>query len=487
MANWYNGWRWNATGLHNGFFWNGAIFKYLVNLRETIRLSEEVTESLANIAIKDEKLNLIDDIATYSMFEDSDEFYVKDKSEFSALFDFSENFGFKEELTDLLVYSAISDKLDVIERIKSLNAYLQDNDYFHLIDELGVEALFNLSEKFKMADELTEMLVMAKVTDNLKLLDNAKVISAFISTNEKFRTIDNVSFKVFLDFLEKFKLKDELSKFSILMRAYDTFKLLDGEPRTAESDFVLGIADDIDNAYDWFLPFGLKVDWNTTSIQVMPEAELTKIEMPGIDGSIVEDTVYKDRLFQIVAYSEDGLTRQQKEELKSKIAQILDSTKNKPKRLYVQAKDNAFDVKYEGQAVFTDGPSFVKTTIPLRTPPYGYKIYPDKLLGSGLILNDGDAPLGVQHNIIGPISNPSFRLNETIYTYNGSVPSGSTLVIDQDLMTCYLVDGVGRKENVLMNLTGDFQRIPKHSAVTLSASGTTAKNLTTTWRTKILW
>ncbi len=431
MANWYDGWRWNGGALHRGFFWNGATFKLFLNVYETVKMSDKVTELLAELAIKEDKIKLIEAIVTA--------------------------------------------------------AVLKETDSFPLQDDYELETLYQVTDKFKMTDAMTELLVYAALTDNFELIDSAKMLSASIKTDDEFKFIDDVSLEAFVKALDDFGIKDALTHFSTLLQAYDTFILTDGEPRTAISDFILGVADDVDNAYDWFLPFGLKIDWNTSSIQVMPEAELTKIEMPGIDGSIVEDTVYKDRLFQIVGYSEDGLTRQQKEELKSKIAQILDATKNEPKRMYVQAKDHTFDVKYEGQAVITDGPSFVKATIPLRTPPYGYEIFQNDLIGSGLILNSGDAPLGVQNNIKGPVSNPSFRMNETIYTYNGEVPEGKTLVIDHDLMTCYLVDGFGRKENVLANLTGEFQRIPKHSAVTLSVIGSYSRQIMTSWRNKILW
>lgn len=432
MANWNSGAIFNAKGGEGGFSWNSKEYILILNLSEVIHVKETLSSVLARLVLTEKGLAVYDAIFNAALFDKlTEEIQLDDKLSISLLFELADQIGLKDEISDLAVLAYLHDHMDIMEEIQIL-AQLVAEDKFSLQDDTSIEAFL-------------------KTLDDFGLTELEQSILAYIET-------------------------------------HDSFGLTDHEPRQAISDFLIGAIDDDDRAYDWLIPFNMKVDWGNTKIQVMPEAEITSIEMPGIDGSIVADTVYKDRLFSIVAFSEDGMTLQQKEDLKARITQILDSTKHKTKKLTVQARGTTFDVKYEGQADIQSGPSFVKGTIPLQVTPYGYSMFPYELYGSGLVDNaNGDTMMRPKHTISGPITNPSFKLGTVTYTWNGTVPEETSLVINHDKYTCYTIDNFGKKKNVLAQLTGDFQAIDAGKSVVLVADENTEGHILTEWVTPVLW
>lgn len=432
MANWNSGAIFNAKGGEGGFSWNSKEYILILNLSEVIHVKETLSNVLARLVLAEKGLAVYDAILNTALFDKlAEEIQLDDDVSISLLFELVEQFGLKDEITDLAVLAYLHDRMDIVEEIQIL-AQLVAEDKFSLQDDTSIEAFL-------------------KTLDDFGLTELEQSILAYIET-------------------------------------HDSFGLTDHEPRQAISDFLIGAIEDDDRAYDWLIPFNMRVDWGSTKIQVMPEAEITSIEMPGIDGSIVADTVYKDRLFSIVAFSEDGMTLQQKEDLKARITQILDSTKHKTKKLTVQARGTTFDVKYEGQADIQSGPSFVKGTIPLQVTPYGYSMFPYELYGSGLVDNaNGDTMMRPKHTISGPITNPSFKLGTVTYTWNGTVPAETSLIINHDKYTCYTIDNFGKKKNVLAQLTGDFQAIDAGKSVVLVADENTEGHILTEWVTPVLW
>lgn len=206
----------------------------------------------------------------------------------------------------------------------------------------------------------------------------------------------------------------------------------------SRTNFSIGSSDQYDSSYDWFLPLPMKVDWANTSLQIMPTSESEYTDMPNVDGSMVGNTAYKNRAFNFVLYSNDGLNDSEKEEIKQKIVKLLDSTKGSFKRLSIPPNDHYFDVKYSGSASVQDGPSFVKATLPFEVKPYSHSMFPISVIGSGTITNGGLKSCGLKVEIAGSISNPVFTINGNPYRWSSNVPSGTTLVIDSEKMVCYL-------------------------------------------------
>ena len=252
------------------------------------------------------------------------------------------------------------------------------------------------------------------------------------------------------------------------------------------TDYLIGKFDNAYNAYDWFYPFNMKVDWNNSDFQVMPQSESDYIEMPDVDGDIPENTTYKNRAFNVVLYSDQGLSVTQKEELKSSIAKILDGTKNKYKRLTLQPKETYFDVKYSGQASVSEGPSFVKATIPFDVKPYGHPFFTQTVTGTGKVTNNGLKPAGPIIKISGSVNNPSFSVGDQSYTWNGTVPAGSLLIVNFDSELCYLQNSSGVKENAITKLSSiDFKKIQPGETCNISSS--IGNNFTASIVESILW
>lgn len=435
LVNWNSGFNWNELGPADGgkgFFFNTDEWIILINVNELFRAKESSVEVLARLLVQEE----------FELFQQA------------------------------LVLDAL---LPINERLDIGN---EDVRWFRLI---------TITENLGIKDEFNDLLVLMYLNDDFRLLEETKLfVEHTIKENINVREIN--SLQAFHKIADELNLKDLKATVSALFTQHDNLAMQDGEnPRVAVSDFLIGNIDDFDRAYDWIFPFNLRIDWGNSEMDVMPEAQLTKIEMPGIDGSIVEDSVYKDRIFKIVAYSPDGLTVVQREELKRKITQVLDATKHKDKKLTVQVASTSFDVRYEGQAEIQNGASYVKATIPLRSTPYGYDLFDHELLGAGLIVNQGDCPLRVRHELSGSLTNPSFSLGTITYTYKGTIPSGSKLIVDHEQMTAYIESTSGAKTNALMNLTGEFQAIPVDKSAVLNANSTVAAKLVTTWKNKVLW
>lgn len=384
-----------------------------------------------------------------------------------------------------IAYIAVSDKFSVSDFL-SQHVMHSFNDYFYVLEEAKNYALFDFAEKLNVSDPLYKLTTILYLTDNQKGIDVLNYVNALIEKGEDVNLQEKEYIKAFLSILDHSKFSDINNVFALISN-FDKLAVNDRDPKKAISDFVIGKADGLDNAYDWIIPFDMKIDWVNSSIQVVPQSQSDYIEQPGVDGSIVENTVYKNRLFSIVAYSNLGMTVYEKETLKKEIARILDSTKSKTKKLTMQAADISFDVKYSGSAEVSEGPSFVRATIPLEASPYGYPLFDQEVFGTGLLVNDGVKDVGCVNKILSGAVNPSFQMGSITYKFNGTVPADTTLYIDHEAYTCYFETVTGTRTNVYDKLEGDFQKIPKESTVAITAFGDTGDYLVTTLKECYLW
>lgn len=488
MANWNSGYNFNQLpqSQEHGFAWNSAKYIYYVNVSEVIRCTDNILPMLAKLILSDNSMQALDVIAQAAFYQTTDAFSSVDNASISTLYKILESINISDEFSNLVVKAFLEDNSQVIDEAKQLAEFFA-NEEINSDDNAEQSALYKILENLDIDDEFLGLIASTLLKENLHVTDESKLLVEILK-NETINLNDIAKQTAFLAILEKCGL-NELSQYvKALIKSYDTFDVSDTKPKKAISDFLIGTQGNFDKAFDWFYPFEMKVDRGETIIQVMPEAELTTVEMPGADGSIIEDTVYKDRMFQIVSYSQQGLTIAEKEELKARIARILDTTKHQTKKLTIQNRGIMFDVKYDGSANISEGPSYVKASIPLRATPYAYDMFDNELEGKGLIYNDGDTSLGVKNIITGPISNPSFTIGATAYQYNGEVSEGQEFVIDHSMMTCYTQDKSGKKlQNGLADLTGEFIRIPAKTGVVLDAPDETAAHLRTVWKAKVLW
>lgn len=410
---------------------------------------------------------------------------IYNSSQIQVLIKLFDVFYSKESSIKIAAQRLITEKISASDIVKLF--VLQPKEEILLgEDAMEFSALLSLVENQPVSDYFYKILVLLKLTENQKLLDQIYQLEVLLKRSDEVNAIDASALTTLMSLSDKYSL-EEAKELIALIQKYENVPITDRDARKAVSDFLIGLQDGYDSAYDWIFPFEMKVDWRNSSIQVMPQTESSYIDEPGVDGSIIEDTIYKNRMFSIVAFSELGLSVYEKEQLKRDITQILDSTKNNPKKMTFQSSNTAFDVQYSGGADIQEGPSYVKATIPFEASPYGYPLFEKELFGSGLLVNDGDADSGCVHYISSGAANPQFQLGTITYKWSGTVPSDTTLVIDQNNLTCYLETVAGQRTNAISSLTGEFQTIPKHSSLVLTATASTESYIRTVLQEKILW
>lgn len=488
MANFNGIAKWN--GYEGGFAWNGARNITYKKIYDGINFDEEPSLDGARIYIRDAILSLLDTFMINALKKENDTFSVVDDAEkhtITVLFDHLERLGFGEELISTAADIYMADDIMLAEKLNIFSSYFID-DTLMLEDDKDISTVLSIADEIGVKDKLLLILANISVEDEITFDEALKQFSHY-AMHDSFYLDEKLSESARLKLEDRFAVGGDTIDLGASISSTDDLAITDYKPKRAATDFLIGFTEsNIDNAVDWLVPFRLMVDWGSTNVPVMPEAALTTIELPYTDGSIVENAVYKDRMFNIVGFSKDGLTSRQKGDLKRKIDEILDSIKFKSKRLTIQDRDIAFDVRYEGLAEIADGSSYVKATIPFRATPYGYHIFDGEVEGSGLIDNtEGDAPLGVVVRIKGTVTDPTFDIGGNTFKWTGTVRSGYTLVVDHNLMTCYLLEPSGKKTNALASLTGGFYRVPKQTSVVISMPDSMKNHFKTTYTVKRLW
>lgn len=350
--------------------------------------------------------------------------------------------------------------------------------------EILAGGLFEIFEEFGVKDLAAELVASLIVNDNMGMLEEAKVFAEILAKDD----IDAQDFgtvEAFIEAMEDMGFS-ELSKLFASIMTYDRLNVTDGDPQAAISDFY--VTKDENGLYDIILPFNLIVDYNKTTLPFMPEAVDTSVELAGTDGEIVQDTVYRSRVFDIFAVTMDGLSAYEKEQVKKDIATILHSIKKETKVITFANNETAFDVKYTGLAnIDKDAPGWMEFELPLKSAAaMGHKQFEQRMNGSGLMVNGGSEPVGAIITITGQVDNPSFTLGNEVFSWSGTVPEGSQLVIDMDGKSCYMIDSNGNRTLATKNLKGEYVKIPVGSMV-LQANQNTEEHITSRWRELVLY
>lgn len=351
--------------------------------------------------------------------------------------------------------------------------------------DLRYEALFDVFESMNLLESLVESYADLKTKDEFNMFErNVEQLNQIFAT-------DKMNFKEKADVNALIQAIDEMgyseqSKFLADYLLNDTANFIDKEPQTAISDFY--ITKSPDGVYDIIMPFGLILDYSRTQIDFMPEAVDDSVTLAGADGEIVRDTVYRSRLFDLFAVSQDGLSVAEKEEIKAQIAKILNSIKKDTKTITFSERETTFDVKYTGIAQAKNKPGWVDFELPLKSASsYGHKQFVSKLKGSGLIENKGDKEVGVKITIKGECTNPSFTLGDRTFLWKGTVQNGEELVIDTDSLTCYLINRNGIRFNAMKNLEGDTDKKVPTGSLALSVPSEIENLVETEWQELVLY
>ncbi len=401
------------------------------------------------------------------------------------------------------------DSFYVSENITNLSCLIMKREQMSMADLNNMLCTKDLKDTLQLDEETFSILVfiekmetiqtydvftniLAKVyqyENGLTLLEELNTI-ALNSIAENINLSETSYVKAFLEMAQELELEEAKQLFAYLYQ-FETVGVTDFDIDTAISDFYIGKDESLDNRFDnWLVPFDLLLAPRQSRITIMPPTESTQISIPYADGSITQDTIYTNRNWNLVGYSMQNLSVAEKEALKEKITELLDMTKNETQTLTFSKNNMSFDVKYQGELDIEEAPTWIKATIPLEVSPYGKELFVQQVWGDGILINNGHADLGVKVMISGECVNPNFYLGSTEFLWTGTVPSGKTLVIDNESRTCYLVDELGEKEEAFQNLTkGDtFSILPKGTQMVVrSETESTKDNIYIEYQPRYLW
>ena len=214
------------------------------------------------------------------------------------------------------------------------------------------------------------------------------------------------------------------------------------------------------------------IDPSQSELSTMPEASESSAKIAGRDGEIVLSTNYGPISFNIVCYTEENLTPEQKILEENKIKAFLNNIKKNTVKLGIEDRNIYYNVKYSGSLTVVRYPKTLSFSIPLKSADSYGKILPNKkITGSGEEESNTIKEVGARITIVGPAYSPRISLNGYIMEYDANIASGAKLIIDGSRSTATHIDSLGRKTNQMINYNHQFPKIQNGTNTFLVLSG----------------
>ena len=225
------------------------------------------------------------------------------------------------------------------------------------------------------------------------------------------------------------------------------------------------------------------IDLNESNIPIMPEATESSVRAAGRDGDIVLNTTYEPVSFEIVCYTEDNLTQEEKIIAEKNINRFLNSIKNKTIAIAFENNNSFYKVKYNGLLVTTNYPKHLKFTIPLKSSDsYGKDLMQRSIVGNSTGESDTIEDVGAIFIINGPALNPIISLNDYSMEYTTSILEGARVEIDSNKSTIININNDGIKTNVMKYYNHQFPKIQNGTNTLKILSGLdNDKNVSVKW------
>ena len=204
----------------------------------------------------------------------------------------------------------------------------------------------------------------------------------------------------------------------------------------------------------------------------MPEAVQTTVKIAGKDGDLVLDSSYNSQDFQVVMFTDEGLTPEQKEKERIFINRIFNAMKKNSKTFAFEQSQKFYKVLYSGILEETNYPQHMMFTIPLKSSkPYAYKMSSSYLLGNDTKTSETIEPVGFICTINGPALNPIISFNDYSMEFDNTISKGSKLIIDTNNSTAVLVNSEGIETNAMRYYNHQFPKIMEGENVLKVLSG----------------
>ena len=202
------------------------------------------------------------------------------------------------------------------------------------------------------------------------------------------------------------------------------------------------------------------IDPSESDLSTMPSTSDSSVKIAGRDGDVVLSTTYEPIPFNIVCFTEDNLTPEQKIIEEDKVKKFLNYIKNHTIKLGMESRNVYYNVKYSGSLTVVRYPKTLRFSIPLKSSSsYGKKIPSKVITGNNSEISNTIKEVGAEFTILGPASSPIISLNNYVMKFNTDVASGAKLIIDSSKSTVTNIDESGRKTNQMLHYNHQFPKI----------------------------
>ena len=202
------------------------------------------------------------------------------------------------------------------------------------------------------------------------------------------------------------------------------------------------------------------ISFSESTIPSMPESAETTVKIAGKDGDISLSTTYEPMFFEIVCYTEDNLSQEQKIKEELKINKFLNGIKNNSVAFGMEAEEKFYNVKYVGTLTTTRYPKHIRFSIPLKaSDPYAKFYIKKTITGEAVFESDTIKEVGAIFTIEGPATNPRIALNDYQMYYSTSILEGDKLIINASNSTVTLIESDGDRINKMGYYNHQFPKI----------------------------
>lgn len=227
----------------------------------------------------------------------------------------------------------------------------------------------------------------------------------------------------------------------------------------AEEDFDIYISK---KGYFGALKYDINnlIDFTESNIPSIAEATESSVKIAGRDGDISLNTVYEPLPFEIVCYTEDNLTPEEKIVEEQKVTSLLNSIKNQTKTFFMEREKKFYKVKYSGNLSVVRYPKHLKFTIPLKSSEsYAMNFEESEIIGNGTKVSNTIKDTGAIFTIKGPATKPIISLNNYQMKYNENILEGNSLIINSEDSTITHITSAGVKTNAMRAYNHEFPKI----------------------------
>lgn len=231
------------------------------------------------------------------------------------------------------------------------------------------------------------------------------------------------------------------------------------------------------------------INFFESNIPSMPEATEASVRIAGRDGDISLKTTYEPIPFNIVCYTDENLSPEEKLQEERKVNDFLNSIKNDTIDLGFEREEKFYNVKYSGALTITRYPKHIQFSIPLKSSnSYAKSIYKSIVVGESNtndtveFESDTIKEAGATFIIEGPATSPIISLNDYEMAYDSSILEGNKLVIDSSNSTIKMVTSLGAETNAMRYYNHQFPKIKKGINTLIVESGiTNPEQVTIEW------